>query len=158
MPEKRQCFHIVCSASPPEVVMQVMMPDQYLLSVAVLMIGASSMLYSLVRFGSQFIKALLVPLEIWLAIPLKCSHSSGSVLCTHQRFTRPCLVLSSHHSHFCALSTFMFVKHQSKPLAQKQLLPVVGHICECPLLQTHCCKRLSHSAYAFHCGHHWHTR
>ena len=62
MPEKRQCFRIVCSASPPEVVMQVMMPDQYLLSVAVLIIGASSMLYSLVRFGSQFIKALLVPL------------------------------------------------------------------------------------------------
>ncbi len=42
------------------------MPDQHLLSVltcvAVLMIGPSSMPYLLVRFGSRFTKALLVPL------------------------------------------------------------------------------------------------
>ena len=45
----------------------------------------------------------------------------------------PCLLLS-HHSHFCAFrfyyafSTFMLVKYQSNMLAQKQLLPVAGHI------------------------------
>jgi len=46
--------------------MQVMMPDQHLLSVltsaAVLMNGPSSMLCFLVRFGSRFIKAFHVPL------------------------------------------------------------------------------------------------